>query len=93
MFPLSLVNGEYLFVKPLSQLVAQYQLCRVPFTNVAVKFEQENVKDANSFMEIVWLKRYGHERSGLTRVPRFIMYGEYEERKFLVMQHIDLSID
>ena len=88
-----MVNGEYLFVKPLSQLVAQYQLCKVPYTNVAVKFEPENVKDANSYMEIVWLKRYGNERSGLTRVPRFHSYGEFEGRKFLIMQHIDLSID
>ena len=60
---------------------------------MAVKFEPEIVKDANSFLEIVWLKRYGNERSGMTRVPRFHTYGEFEGRKFLMMQHIDLSID
>lgn len=60
---------------------------------MAVKFEPENMKDGNLFLEIVWLKRYGDQKSGLSRVPKYYTYGEYQERRFLIMQHIDHSLD
>ena len=89
-FPLTLSNGEYLFVKALSPSVAHYQHCSAPYRNLAAKFEPESLKDANLYLEIVWLKRYSEV---LKHVPRFESYGEQDGRRYMLSQYIEMSLE